>query len=119
MKIGQEVSYYDPKVGKAQHAVVLEIHEGSGPSLAKALKLRVGTGEDAAELDEVQHGTNAVAGQPFWLIRGLEKAPEGWADHDNPDVPVLAVDDTPGVGSTKNMDEAAAAVRRTTRRESR
>ncbi len=108
MKIRQHVNYYDPGVGKPQEGVVVAI-VGAGPSLAKVLDIRVGSGENAFDVKDVPHGTNASGGEPFWLIRGVEKAPTGWAEATGPEN-VVAIEDA-AVASTEAIDRTAEVVK--------
>lgn len=75
MKIGQTVNFYDPKTGDRKDAEILAI-VGATESRKKLLNLKVG--ED--EFTSVYHGDDAGEGAPFWLIKGEEIAPPGWAD---------------------------------------
>ena len=109
MKIGQVVNFYDPAYGKAQKARIVDI-TGTGASLAKELQLEVCAGENTGETwEEVPHGTNAVEGSAFWLLPGVEKVPAGWAEHEDPDAPVLPVEKTAGVVAPDAIEEARAA----------
>ena len=77
MKVGREVNFYDPSHGERQTATIEKI-VGTGPSLAKTLDLRVGD----EVFENVPHGrdTEMGMGEYFWLLKGVEKAPQGWAD---------------------------------------
>lgn len=75
MKVGQTVNYYDPSSGERHDAKIVNI-EGVGDSLAKVLTLQVG--DDKRE--SVFHGGDQEEGDSFWLVKGEESAPSGWAD---------------------------------------
>lgn len=75
MKIGDQVNYYDPSTGERQNAEVVAIGK-AGDSLAKHLDLKVGD----STVEDVAHGADAEEGQAFWLVKGQESAPKGWAE---------------------------------------
>lgn len=93
MKLGQEVNLYFPLDGSRVHATVTEI-KGAGPSRAKKLNLQYKEGEELVELEDVPHHGDAVAGETFWMVKGLEKAPKGW-DEQEPTEPLVEVEPTP------------------------
>lgn len=76
MKVGETVNYYDPATGTRVNAEVAKI-VGAGPSRAKILDLDLG---DKKIVNEVMHGGDEEKGDPFWLVKGEESAPDGWAD---------------------------------------
>lgn len=96
MKIGQTVNYYTPRNGERQEATIVGI-EGTGPSLAKVLKLKVGDNE----VGNVPHGGDVEGTAPFWLIKGVESAPAGWADAEQLDIEDAVEDPIPPVKKRK------------------
>lgn len=76
MKEEMTVNYYDPGSGSRRDATVVEI-VGEGESLSKLLNLRL---SDDTVVGSVSHGDDASPGEPFWLLKGVERAPDGWAD---------------------------------------
>jgi hypothetical protein len=126
MKIGQQVNFYDPAHGKAQPAVVVDI-VGASDNLAKVLNLQVGTKKLKVEggeeqevpnlVENVCHGTNATAGEAFWLIPVIEKVPAHWAEHDEDAGPVVPMEGAALAPTT--VIEQAAAVTADARKRSR
>lgn len=78
MKVGQEVNYYDPSKGERLTGVITEI-VGAGPSFAKVLNISLGD-KKRDQRTNVPHHRDANGKEPFWMIKGLESAPRGWAE---------------------------------------
>jgi hypothetical protein len=79
MRVGQEVNLYFPGTATRVTAEVISI-DRVGESLAKRVTLRYDTDEGTAEIDKVPHYQDALPGEIFWLLKGTERVPSGWAD---------------------------------------
>jgi hypothetical protein len=106
MKIGQIVNFYRPAENIRKDAEVVAIDEGGK---AKLLALRFTEDGQVVEATAVSHYKDAPEGAPFWLLKGIEKAPHGWAEAIlAPDTEVLTdehvvpeTEDTPKRGRRK------------------
>lgn len=75
MKVRQTVNYYDMDSGERRSGVIRKI-TGAGKSRAKILTLEVGE----ETIEGVHHLRDAGVEDSFWLIKGRESAPAGWAN---------------------------------------
>lgn len=80
MKKNQTVNYYNPVDGKRREAEVLEI-AGTGASYNKVLCLRYHEDEETFIVSDIKHGADTEEGDAFWLLKGKERAPQGWDEN--------------------------------------
>ncbi len=77
MKIGDVVNFYRPTEKSRKDAKVVGIDEGGA---GKLLALEYTEDGETQTADAVAYYPDAPEGAPFWMLKGVERAPTGWAD---------------------------------------